>query len=279
MAGQSLRNRVLRVAREAGAEAVAVAYHDYETRTEWSYNGDAWFHAASTMKVPVLIALYAAMAEGRLLPESRVHVRNRFLSVADGAPFRIEATRDANNDVHARIGRTMRVRELARHMIVTSSNLATNILVDLIGLEEIRRILRELGLEDGIQIHRGVEDERAFQQGISNRATAHGLLRALRLIEERTALPVAASEDMLEILHGQEFNSGIPAGLPETARVAHKTGEISTVAHDAGLIYLPDRQPYVLVVLTSWEKERGGRYETIARISEAVHDELTEVDA
>ncbi len=279
MAGRSLRNRVLRIAREAGAEAVAVAYHDYETRTEWSYNGDAWFHAASTMKVPVLIALYAAMAEGRLLPESRVHVRNRFLSVADGEPFRIEPARDANNEVHARIGRTMRVRELARHMIVTSSNLATNILVDLIGLEEIRRILRELGLEDGIQIHRGVEDERAFQQGISNRATAHGLLRALRLIEERTALPVDASEDMLEILHGQEFNSGIPAGLPESARVAHKTGEISTVAHDAGLIYLPDRQPYVLVVLTSWEKERGGRHETIARISEAVHDELTEVDS
>ncbi len=279
MAGQSLRNRVLRIAREAGAEAVAVAYHDYETRTEWSYNGDAWFHAASTMKVPVLIALYACMAEGRLQPESRVHVRNRFLSVADGEPFRIEVGRDANGEVHARVGRTMRVRELARHMIVTSSNLATNVLVELIGLEEIRRILRELGLEDGIQIHRGVEDERAFQQGISNRVTAHGLLRSLRVIEERNALPVDASEDMLEILHGQEFNSGIPAGLPETARVAHKTGEISTVAHDAGLIYLPDRQPYVLVILTSWEKDRGGRHETIARISEVVHDELTEADA
>jgi len=278
MVGWSLRSRVLRSAREAGAEAVAVAYHDYETRTEWSYNGDAWFHAASTMKVPVLIALYAAMAEGRLQPESRVHVRNRFLSVAGGEPFRIEASRDANSEVHARIGRTMRVRELARHMIVTSSNLATNVLVDLIGLEEIRRMLKELGLEDGIQVHRGVEDERAFQQGISNRVTAHGLLRALRLIEERAALPPEASEDMLEILHAQEFNSGIPAGLPENSRVAHKTGEISTVAHDAGLIYLPERQPYVLVILTSWERERGGRQDTIARISQAVHDELTEVD-
>ena len=278
MVGWSLRSRVLRSAREAGAEAVAVAYHDYETRTEWSYNGDAWFHAASTMKVPVLIALYAAMAEGRLQPESRVHVRNRFLSVAGGEPFRIEASRDANSEVHARIGRTMRVRELARHMIVTSSNLATNVLVDLIGLEEIRRMLKELGLEDGIQVHRGVEDERAFQQGISNRVTAHGLLRALRLIEERAALPPEASEDMLEILHAQEFNSGIPAGLPGNARVAHKTGEISTVAHDAGLIYLPERQPYVLVILTSWERERGGRQDTIARISQAVHDELTEVD-
>ncbi len=93
MAGDKLRAQIARVATDAGAEAVAVAYHDYETRTEWSYNGDAWFHAASTMKVPVLIAVYAAMAEGRLQPESRVHVRNRFLSVVDGQPFRIEASR------------------------------------------------------------------------------------------------------------------------------------------------------------------------------------------
>jgi beta-lactamase class A len=277
--GRSLRSRVVRIARDAGAEAIAVAYHDYETRTEWSYNGDAWFHAASTMKVAVLIAVYAAIAEGRLSAGSRVHVRNRFLSVADGQPFRIEASRDANSEVHTRVGRTMRVRELAQHMIVTSSNLATNLLVELVGLQEIRRILHELGLEEGIQIHRGVEDERAFEQGISNRVTARGLLHALRLIEEREALPIQASEDMLTILHAQEFNSGIPAGLPEGARVAHKTGEISTVAHDAGLVYLPDRQPYVLVVLTSWERERGGRHETIARISEAVHEELTEEDA
>ena len=269
----------MRIARDASAEAVAVAYHDYETRTEWSYNGDAWFHAASTMKVPVLIAVYAAMAEGRLSSESRVHVRNRFLSVADGQPYRIEASRDANSQVHMRVGRTMRVRDLARHMIVTSSNLATNLLVELVGLQEIRRILHDLGVEEGIQIHRGVEDERAYEQGISNRVTARGLLHALRLIEEREALPMEASEDMLEILHAQEFNSGIPAGLPQVARVAHKTGEISTVAHDAGLVYLPDRQPYVLVVLTSWERDRGGRHETIARISEAVHEELTEEDA
>lgn len=276
MPREGLRGRITRIAREAGAEAVAVAYHDYESSTEWSYNGDTWFHAASTMKVPVLIAVYGAIAEGRLRPESRLHVRNRFLSIADGEPFRIEASRDANSEVHARIGRTMRVRDLARHMIITSSNLATNLLIDLVGMDEIRRMLKELGLDDGIQIHRGVEDERAFEAGITNVVTARGLLCALRRIEERTAFSKEASEEMLEILHAQAFNSGIPAGLPEDARVAHKTGEISTVAHDAGVIYLPDREPYVLVILTRWAPETGGRNETIARISEAVHAELTE---
>ncbi len=275
MPGDKLKARIAQVASQAGAESVAVAYHDYGTRTEWSYNGDEWFHAASTMKIAVLIAVFGAVAEGRFELESRVHVRNRFLSLADGLPYRIEAGRDSDNAVHARIGRTMRVRDLARQMIVTSSNLATNLLVDLVGLEEIHRTLKELDLDDGIQVHRGVEDERAYERGIANLTTAHGLLHALRVIEERAAFSREASEEMLEILHGQEFNSGIPAGLPDSARVAHKTGEISTAAHDAGLVYLPGREPYALVILTRWPPETGGRQATIARISQIVHDHLT----
>ncbi len=278
MSGPRLSGILERTAREAGAEAIAVAYHDYRTRTEWSYNGDERFHAASTMKIAVLIAASCAIAEGRFEPESRVHVRNRFLSAADGSPFRIDAARDADTQVHARVGRTMRVRDLAQHMIVTSSNLATNLLVDLVGLDEIQRGLRELGLEPGIEVHRGVEDERAYEQGISNRVTARGLLHALRLIEERRACSPAMSEWMLEILAAQEFNSGIPAGLPAGTRVAHKTGEISTVAHDAGIVYLPEREPYVLVILTRWAPDRGRRQETIARLAAAVHGYLTGAD-
>ena len=129
MPGDKLRAQIAQVMTDAGAESVAVAYHDYETRTEWSYNGDEWFHSASTMKVAVLIAVFGAVAEGRFQLESRVHVRNRFLSIADGQPYQIESARDSNGLVHARIGRTMRVRDLARHMIVTSSNLATNLLI------------------------------------------------------------------------------------------------------------------------------------------------------
>ena len=230
------------------------------------------------MKVAVLIAVACAIAEGRFEPESRVHVRNRFLSVADGSPFRIDAGRDSDPAVHGRVGRTMRIRDLAHHMIVTSSNLATNLLVDLIGLDEIQHALRELGLDGGIEVHRGVEDERAFQQGISNRVTARGLLQAFRLIEERRASSAEASEWMLEELGAQEFNSGIPAGLPAEARMAHKTGEISTIAHDAGVVYLPGREPYVLVILTRWASERGRRQETIARLAGAVHEYLTSAE-
>lgn len=271
----TLRAEVERIADEAGARSVAVAYHDYETRTAWSYRGDAWFHAASTIKVPVLLGVFAAIDRDELALNARIHVRNRFLSAADGTSFRVGSARDANSEVHAERGRTMKVRDLARHMIVTSSNLATNLLVEVVGIDAIRRILQALKLDDGVDFRRGVEDERAYEAGINNRCTADGMLRVLRAIEEGRELGDEASAQMLEILHAQEFRSGIPAGLPEGARVANKTGEISTVAHDAGIVYLPERKPYALVVLTEWDAQKtSGRSDTIARISRAVYRRL-----
>jgi beta-lactamase class A len=277
---ETLRSTVREAAEKAGARSVAVAYHDYHTRTGWSYRGDEWFHAASTIKVPVLLGVFAAIQRGELALNARIHVRNRFLSAADGTSYRVGSSRDANAAVHAERGRTMKVRDLVRHMIVTSSNLATNLLVEVVGIEDIRRTLAELKLDDGVDFRRGVEDERAFEAGINNRCTADGMLRVLQAIEEGRALGEEASEQMLQILHAQEFRSGIPAGLPEGAKVANKTGEISTVAHDAGIVYLPGRGPYALVVLTEWDAQRtGGRSDTIAAISRAVFRRLAQEPA
>jgi beta-lactamase class A len=273
----ALRERIERIADEAGAQRVATAWYDYETRTAWDLHGDEWFHAASTIKVPILLGVFGAAHRGHLVLDSRVHVRNRFSSAVDGLPFRVESGRDANSEVHRALGRTMKVNELAYHMIVTSSNLATNLLVDLVGIDEIRRSVQELGVT-GVELHRGVEDERAWEKGLNNKVTARGLISVLRPIEEGTAFDVPLSARMLEILHEQEFRSGIPAGVPESARVANKTGEISTVAHDAAIVYLAGRKPYCLAVLTQWEPGASGRSDTIARISRAVYEDLTRGD-
>jgi beta-lactamase class A len=274
-----LQNKVLRIAREAGAEAVAAAFYDYETETAWSYQGDRWFHSASTIKVAVLASLFRVIEDGLFTLDARVHIRNRFLSAVDGEPYRIPAARDANSKVHAATGKTMKVGELAHHMIVTSSNLATNLLIDLIGIETAQKALDDLNV-GGVKLVRGVEDERAFEAGLNNLVTANGLLRLFRLIQEERGLPPHAAQKILSILDQQEFNSGIPAGLPagvrETARVAHKTGEISTVAHDAGLVTLPRRKPYAVVILTAWGRDNSnGRQETVAGLSRAVYDYLT----
>lgn len=270
-----LRDRIESIAEDSGAERVAVAFHDYETDSQFGYQADEWFHAASTIKVPVLVGVFAAVQDQDLTLGSRVHVRNQFYSVVGGAPYRIESGRDANSEVHANIGKTMKLVELARHMIVTSSNLATNLLLDAVGLDRVQTTLDELGVQ-GVELRRGVEDEAAFQEGINNRVTANGLVQVLRLIEERKALSKSACEKMLDILHEQEFRSGIPAGLPDDARVANKTGEISTVTHDTGLVYLPKREPYALAILSQWKPDQtSGRRDSLAKISRAIYQHLS----
>lgn len=270
----ALHIRLDALERRAGARAIAVAVHDTATHASFRRHADRWFHAASTIKVAILLGAYSAIHHGWLLPHSRLHVRNRFFSAVDGQTFRVLADRDANSEVHEAVGKMMRVSDLALHMIATSSNLATNLLLDLVGIETVQRALDELRI-DGIDIRRGVEDERAFERGINNRVTADGLVQLLRLVAEERAFSPELSREMLGILHAQEFRNGIPARLPPAVRVAHKTGDISTVAHDAGVVYPPGRKPYVIAVLTEWEPEAAGRSATIAEVSHAVFELLT----
>ena len=267
------------IAAEAGAAGSAVSFYDYGSHTAWSCRGDRWFHAASTIKVAVLVGLFAAVEQRRFALADRLHVRNRFLGAHDGRAYAIPAGRDSNSEVQAAVGRLLRIGVLAEHMIATSSNLATNLLLDLVGVESAREALRGLGVAAGVELVRGVEDEAAHGAGLDNRATADGLVGLFRLIEERRAFSEEASGAMLEVLRRQAFRSGIPAGMPDGVRAqtsfAHKTGETSTVTHDAGIVYLPERPPYVVAILTEWTP--GGadhRRETVARLSRAVYEHV-----
>jgi beta-lactamase class A len=275
---EALHPRFDALERSSGAQSLAVAVYDTETHTSFRRHADRWFHAASSIKVAILLGVFASIHHGWLLAHSRLHVRNRFLSAVDGQPFRVLADRDSNSEVHEAVGKMMRISDLALHMIATSSNLATNLLLDLVGLSTVQRALDELGV-DGIDIRRGVEDERAFEHGINNRVTGDGLVQLLRLIAEERAFSPELSREMLGILHRQEFRNGIPARLPAAVRVAHKTGEISTVAHDAGVVYPPGRRPYVIAVLTEWAPDASGRSATIADVSHSVYGALAGADA
>src|SRR5690606_39779658 len=130
--------------------------------------------------------------------------------ILDGQPFHVEGGRDANSVVHAATGRTMTVRELAFHMITASSNLATNLLVDIVGVDAIRQTIDRLRLP-GIEFHRGVEDMTAWEHDVNNRVTARGRPTAPRRIEGRSAVAGAAREGVREVLHAQAFRSRNPA--------------------------------------------------------------------
>lgn len=265
--GLALRNK---------ARAIGVALHDLETGVRLSLNGDRWFHAASTIKVAVLFAIFRAADQGRFRLDDSLHVRNRFFSVADGSLFRLSQDRDATPDLYAAIGRTARISSLAHAMICGSSNLATNLLLDFVTVEYARAVLLEAGI-NGVELRRGVEDHRAHEQGINNEATADGLLSLLSAIRGEVLTPESKRE-VIRILLEQRFNSMIPAGLPPHATVAHKTGEISTACHDIGIVYLPEREPYITAILTEFDAEAEGRRETVAAISKAIYRSLLRTD-
>jgi beta-lactamase class A len=278
-----LKQTVDDIARQAGASEIAVAFYDWETTTAWSLRGERWFHAASTIKLAILLALVDAVAAGNLEWDAWLHVRNRFASRVDAEPYRVAKERDADSQVHGEVGKLMRVRDLAERMIVASSNLATNLLLDLVGVREARETLERLGLP-GIDVVRGVEDHRAFEAGINNRVTADGLLQLLRLLHEGRGIGAAGARQLVDVLARQELQSATRLGLPEgvrgRARVANKTGEIANAAHDAGLVYLPDRRPFALVVLSEWPAAcSASRQAALGEVVAAVYRHFVEPGA
>ncbi|HUP63923.1 MAG TPA: serine hydrolase [Thermoanaerobaculia bacterium] len=271
----SLFGRLLHSKGAHDLEDLGVAFYDYESTVQWCYNADDWFHAASTMKLAVLMGVFRQIERGELTLDSPVHVRNRFTSIVNKEPFSIEVSRDGDSNVFKHLGKTLPVRELAYWMITTSSNLATNLLVDIVSVEAIQHALDELGIS-GVKLLRGVEDQAAYEAGLNNEVTANGLLRLLRVIAEKRAFSPSSSQEMLDIMLDQRYRSGIPAGLPQDAKIAHKTGNISTVHHDAGIVYLEGRKPYVMVILTEFDAKTG-RGKAVADISREVHSTLAEL--
>lgn len=269
----SLYRNVVKLRQEHGLEDLGISFYDGETTIQWSYNGDRYFHAASTMKLAVLLGVMREVERGDLTLDSPVHIRNRFTSIVNRETFMLDLGRDADPDVYGHLGKTLTVRELAFWMITKSSNLATNLLVDIVGIPKIQQALDELDI-DGVKILRGVEDHAAFEAGLNNEVTANGLLKLLRIVADHRAYSEKASEEMLNILFEQQYRSGIPAGLPKAARVAHKTGNISTVHHDAGIVFLEGRKPYVLVVLTQFAAETG-RGTAVADVSRDIFNALS----
>jgi beta-lactamase class A len=231
---------------KSGAE-VGIAFRTLDGKTEWYWHGDDVFHAASTMKLPVMIELFHQAREGKLNLEDTLLVQNEFHSLVDGSVFKLNPADDSETDLYKAEGQTRTLRQLCTLMITVSSNLATNLLIDKLGVEDIRAAVHALHA-DGMNVLRGVEDSKAFAAGRNNTTTARALAELLEAIAEGKAVDPAASREMTEILVQQKFNEAIPAGLPPGMPVAHKTGEITKGHHDAAIVFAA--RPFVLVILT-----------------------------
>ena len=268
---QTLEQRVERIAARHPGTTIAVAYEELGGEAKYYRNERESFHAASTMKVPVMLGVFEAISRGELRLDQPVMVKNDFVSIYDGSHFSLKPESDSDPELYKLVGTEIPLEQLVRRMIDRSSNLATDIVIEFIGAQHVMALMRQLGAND-IVVLRGVEDQKAFDHGMNNMTTAYDLTLIMRTIAESRAVSPEASRIMKEILNEQEFNSAIPAGLPKGARVAHKTGNITKIAHDTGIVELPDGSSYVLTVLTRGFPKTEQANKVIAQISRAIYE-------
>jgi len=269
------REAVERLIRESGAD-VAVAFRTLDApsgsppRLELLIQPDTDFHAASTMKVPVMIELFRQASVGLAGLDEPLLVQNEFASIVDGSPFTLSSGDDSDADIYKRVGQSMTLVELCEPMITVSSNFATNLLIQRLDATLVQRTVKDLGA-DGMIVRRGVEDNKAFAQGLNNSTTARALMVLMDRIARLEAVDADASRQMLGILGRQHFNDAIPAGLPPGTPVAHKTGSITRINHDAALVLAP--RPFVLVVLVRGIEDQKQSAALMARIARVLYDE------
>lgn len=232
------------------------------------------FHAASTMKTPVMIEIYKQAAEGNFDLKDSITVINKFRSIFDGSLYAMDLGVDSQEELYDQIGQKTTIYELMYQMIIKSSNLATNILIEEVEAKKVTQTMRDLGAAD-IEVLRGVEDQKAYDAGMSNTVTALDLMIIMDAIASGKAVNPKASFQMLEILSNQFFKDLIPKYLPEGVKVAHKTGSITGVQHDSAVVELPDGNRYVLVTLSKNLTDVPAGKEAIAQISKLVYDFVT----
>jgi len=262
-ATQAIEKRI----RASGAD-VSVAFRALDGKSEWFFRADDSVHAASTMKVPVMIELFHQAHEGKVRLDQPVAIRNEFHSIVDGSVFSLNATDDSETELYKASGQTRTLAQLCELMITVSSNFATDLVIETLGPANVETTVQALRA-DGVRVLRGVEDQKAYDRGLNNTATARGLLVLMEAIARGQAVDAGAAKQMIAILERQKFNEGIPAGVPPETRVAHKTGELPKINHDAAIVFAP--RPYVLVVLVRGMDDFKQSSALIADISRALY--------
>jgi beta-lactamase class A len=256
-------------------KTISVAVHDLHTGNEIIINPDVLMHPASTMKVPVMMEVFRQAYEGLLSLDEQLPILNLFKCIVDGSEFALEEADDSELTLYKHIGENESIRELNRLMIVRSSNLATNLLMERVGVSRVDAFIKELGITD-MTVIRGLEDKKAYRLNINNSTSARSSTYMMRLIAEGRVVSKEACDEMIQVMIGQEFNESIPALLPSDAKVAHKTGWTGDFFHDIGIIFPPSRKPYAISLFTHGfpEDDETQAHNCMAQISKIIYEEI-----
>ncbi len=249
----------------------AVAFKDLSTGKELLINEHQEFHAASTMKTPVMIEVFKQAKEGKFSLKDSFEIKNEFKSIVDSSLYSLDSTDDSESEIYRHIGEKRTLYDLMYQMIIASSNLSTNLVIELVNAKNVTQTMRKLGAKK-VKVLRGVEDNKAYELGLNNTTTAYGLMVIYEKIADGKAVDKKSSDEMINILLKQEHNSIIPAELPKEVKVAHKTGWITGVHHDSGIVFLPDGRKYVLVLLSKNLEDDSSAVKAMAHVSRMIYD-------
>jgi beta-lactamase class A len=203
-------------------------------RRDW--NAEEVFPAASVIKLTILWELFRRVDEGELSLHEEMELRE----TAKVGGFGIL------KEMHP--GLRPSLEDLATLMIILSDNMATNILIDLLGMEAINRTATELGLHKTV-LQRKMMDGEAKARGLDNFTSPEDMAHLLWHYMESPDLSESSRKIMLNILLRQQCNNKLPLRMPLGAPLAHKTGDLPGTEHDVGILLLP-KQPIILVVMT-----------------------------
>ena len=251
----------------------ALAFKNLDDGKEILINENEIFHAASTIKTPVMIEFYRQLHQGKLSLEDTLQIKNEFKSIVDGSIYKLSEFDDSDKNTYNKLGQYYSINNLIYEMITISSNFATNILIEYIGANNVTKSMKEIGALN-IDILRGVEDIKAFELGLNNTTSAKDLLIIYEGLAKGKIINNESSAIMIDILKDQKYDDIIPRYLPKNIEVANKTGMITGVHHDSGIVFLKDGRKYVIVLLSKNMSDMESGTEMMARISELIYKTL-----
>lgn len=268
-----LKKKIDSIFRETQGD-YAIAFKNLsEEKDSILINGHENFHAASTMKTPVMIEVFNQTSNEKFSLKDSLLIKNEFKSIVDQSSFTLQLGRDSGEHLYEQIGERRSIENLVIDMIIYSSNLATNIIIEKVDARNVNNTMRELGAKN-INVLRGVEDMKAFEAGLSNSTTAYDLMVIFEALANGKAVNPEADKQMLQILQQQKHTNLIPHLLPENLKIANKTGWITGVHHDSALIELPDGRKYILVLLSKNMEDMDSGTKMLTEISKMVYEHV-----
>lgn len=216
--------------------AIALDVLDLETGYNAGFNAAKSMPAASTIKLPVMVEVFAQLEAGRFDLQHRVRLTASDKDYGSGELCDAPA------------GTTYPVSDLVEKMIDVSDNTATNMLIRLVGRQSINRRMEELGLD---RTHLA-GDVRTSGWSIRRtlRTSPADLVRLLTLMAKHRLIDEWSSNQMIAILEADRINTLLPEPLPPDVPIAHKTGSLNDTLNDAGIVFAAE-SPYVIAVMTT----------------------------